>query len=821
MKFLAFVRSFILVFLLSLTLVVSSAQTDPAPTVVTFDARSDELPQVTVDLAVYDNGRFASGLGTGAFAFGNADAVLNVETIDTSPITLLVVIEPPLNNLSGITSTLRTYFTDETYYREIDEIAFYIARSDDNPRIITRNSREEILDSISTISTGVAPTYRFDLALRAALDDYSARALESPVRALALVDRPTYLPQTTAELGNNYGDAAIPLDVIHFSGSSEDAMRTLANNAGGRYLSFNDLMIRGGEARGQLESFFDAMQEDRRAYRVTYTTNDDEYAEVRTDTVRVTVGGQQSDAVDFAYEPVYQAPEIEITTSTSFDVRRTLSLDGTYDRDELQINGLITYPDGARRQLTRAELQVFDPQTDELLGDPAPLNISPGESNIDTFSVDWNLRIYPPGTNQTVGLVIQIEDEAGNFVETNPEIGSVTVIEETPPTATPTPIPSPTPVAAAIVTTPTVMPSPTPVPTATPLPPSRVDRILEPIDALNPLPVSTEIFAGILLSMVLIIVLIIGFALVNIFGGGGGRSSSRTVPATGSPSGGGGGSDPADALDIEGTFIFGDGTDSSASTGTSEIGGTYVDAGGTDVGTDIFMPSPAGTVSDGTDVFDFDPSPGATVDESGSKAKLVVVEYFDTVDKEWKTVNTTEEYFIHEYRNEYILGKEGSDAHAQLDYRFVSGQHASILHRGIEYFLVDDNSTNGTYLNDAETPLPPNRNTRLQSGDIVNLGNGVKLRFEDLRAPAEPYTPPAADSPMLSDETDIYVTDDAPADESEMFDPYANPEQTILDADDDASFHDAQQDDDELDEGIVPRRGRSLNLFEDDDDDNY
>src|SRR5687768_13170960 len=55
------------------------------------------------------------------------------------------------------------------------------------------------------------------------------------------------------------------------------------------------------------------------------------------------------------------------------------------------------------------------------------------------------------------------------------------------------------------------------------------------------------------------------------------------------------------------------------------------------------------------------------------------------------------------------------------DMRYVSGRHARIVyHKG--RYLLQDTSSNGTYINDIETPLGSQNPHELKSGDILRIG---------------------------------------------------------------------------------------------------
>ena len=73
--------------------------------------------------------------------------------------------------------------------------------------------------------------------------------------------------------------------------------------------------------------------------------------------------------------------------------------------------------------------------------------------------------------------------------------------------------------------------------------------------------------------------------------------------------------------------------------------------------------------------------------------------------------------------------------------RIVSSKHASIAHE-LGEFVLTDQSTNGTFVNDNPTPLGPNNTVSLKEGDSIAMGKylfTVKLLQEEVKAsPAAP-----------------------------------------------------------------------------------
>ena len=65
------------------------------------------------------------------------------------------------------------------------------------------------------------------------------------------------------------------------------------------------------------------------------------------------------------------------------------------------------------------------------------------------------------------------------------------------------------------------------------------------------------------------------------------------------------------------------------------------------------------------------------------------------------------------------IGRE-SDNDVVVDNKLASRHHCSIQKIRDEYFLKDENSTNGTFLNDHR--IPPDKYVKLSTGDKITVG---------------------------------------------------------------------------------------------------
>ncbi len=79
---------------------------------------------------------------------------------------------------------------------------------------------------------------------------------------------------------------------------------------------------------------------------------------------------------------------------------------------------------------------------------------------------------------------------------------------------------------------------------------------------------------------------------------------------------------------------------------------------------------------------------------------------------------------------ELTIGRDVGNA-VVLDYDSVSRRHARLVRRDAQWWLIDNNSTNGTYVNDSAS-----RETVLRNGDRIKIGDVILkyLSGEDLEA---------------------------------------------------------------------------------------
>lgn len=67
------------------------------------------------------------------------------------------------------------------------------------------------------------------------------------------------------------------------------------------------------------------------------------------------------------------------------------------------------------------------------------------------------------------------------------------------------------------------------------------------------------------------------------------------------------------------------------------------------------------------------------------------------------------------------IGRDKVNDIVILDDHLVSRKHALIDKSGLNYYLEDKNSTNGTYLNN--NPLASGKRVVIQKGDVIRVGN--------------------------------------------------------------------------------------------------
>lgn len=84
---------------------------------------------------------------------------------------------------------------------------------------------------------------------------------------------------------------------------------------------------------------------------------------------------------------------------------------------------------------------------------------------------------------------------------------------------------------------------------------------------------------------------------------------------------------------------------------------------------------------------------------------------------------------IHSFANDCRIGRSPDGNDLSIDERAVSSRHAIISVGPSEYTLVDQHSTNGTYLNGLLVQKP----TRIKDGDEIRLAKVIALRFRCTR----------------------------------------------------------------------------------------
>ena len=66
------------------------------------------------------------------------------------------------------------------------------------------------------------------------------------------------------------------------------------------------------------------------------------------------------------------------------------------------------------------------------------------------------------------------------------------------------------------------------------------------------------------------------------------------------------------------------------------------------------------------------------------------------------------------------IGRDKNNGIVINDDPLVSRRHATIEKEGSNYFVMDNGSTNGTYLNN--NPIPRFEKTKIKRGDVITLG---------------------------------------------------------------------------------------------------
>ena len=93
---------------------------------------------------------------------------------------------------------------------------------------------------------------------------------------------------------------------------------------------------------------------------------------------------------------------------------------------------------------------------------------------------------------------------------------------------------------------------------------------------------------------------------------------------------------------------------------------------------------------------------------------------------------TLEEQLVNLSKNFYEIGREDRLEMIQINSKKASRQHAFINKKIGKFYLIDNNSTNGTFIN--EQKIQPNEPYLLTNQDEIKIG-GVLLKFYYLPKP--------------------------------------------------------------------------------------
>ena len=106
---------------------------------------------------------------------------------------------------------------------------------------------------------------------------------------------------------------------------------------------------------------------------------------------------------------------------------------------------------------------------------------------------------------------------------------------------------------------------------------------------------------------------------------------------------------------------------------------------------------------------------------------------------------------------ESIVGRSRA-AQVHIPESTVSRQHATIAHQGEAFYVVDDRSSNGVYLNGQK--LPPGQSCPLHHGDMLRLGEFLLLfKHEEKVADAVSLSTIELDSSKIRREVDQFLQD--------------------------------------------------------------
>ncbi|MDX2160951.1 MAG: FHA domain-containing protein [bacterium] len=439
---------------------------------------AENFPEIALDVLVRDLGRPLAGLSASSFTLDEPNTNLTVEPLNARALALAVVVD--LNSGSDadlIRDSLYAYFTNN--YREGDRVAFIVASGPNATQVETFTTLNAILSRINALEESTA---NFDVraSLESALTYLQGDRDRNRTDTQQALLVGSYLYAGVNAVATRFGEARIPLHVVMahrgrdgqntINDSPEDTTNAIkppnvallgggfyANNAEGTLVSGT-----GEEAEpfGDLLSLYDAINNGRLTYRLTYTTRSTSLEATRTVTLTVnSISGLRAQASG-RYQPQFQDPALALV---NFNPNPEISADaaGNLVIPASEIGVQVTFLDGIARDLREIRLEASSATAGTVR---ATFNASQWRRENDVYFIPWDLSGYNQrGQTVAVTLAVTVTDSIGRsgVVSTN---GLVNIAPVPTPLPTNTREPSPTPVPTnTLAPTNTPEPSPTPI----------------------------------------------------------------------------------------------------------------------------------------------------------------------------------------------------------------------------------------------------------------------------------------------------------------------------------------------------------------------
>lgn len=370
---------------------------------------------VQVEARVATQGGVITGLDASHFdVTGDEPSNLSVATRTDGNIDLIFLIDTSQgSDVASIRSVLRAYFENADYYRNGDNISFFVMNNSGTYSTPDTSSRENIYQAINNLSLGTSYSRPSEVLPNVLAQAQSTDGPIQVVYVASLIFNATGVDEQVQRFRN----ANIPIHVVHTHNGRDSApFLSITGGSNGVFINNEGNSFVGtgnGQyfALDQLEQLYNDLNDNRLIYEITYESVLAANTERNAQLVVTPPSGVSGEAA-FQYDPVFTAPTVEIVGPTNSQPVRRFDTEGNLNNPQTSVFIDVGFPDGFRRGLSEVRLEFVD-QSDTGIQPPIVLE-NPVFNPDDDLALTWNLEDYSQeGTTTDLQLRVTVVDEFG------------------------------------------------------------------------------------------------------------------------------------------------------------------------------------------------------------------------------------------------------------------------------------------------------------------------------------------------------------------------------------------------------------------------